>query len=532
MRYKIASVTFLACFLVYLCDGVRIPPNPCEHIFRYYKDKNGRIYGEATIPYDNATSMTFGVNASLAGRFNKADLKLKLVTTVKQLNDFAPFVVYNIFFPFQDTIPKITGITYNRRSYCSGPPEPLIAGTPGVTSVWHQLYFEFTRVFNRQDTNPERTDDGLASKEPGVPDFVPWREPTTSSTTTTTESPFQFHNQHLVPPRNDTYYTPEPPIRQPTPQTPLQQTPVSPTPQTGPEKVPIDIDFIQSLFTPSPPTTSAKKCGMTMNQPTGNSIVPLIYNGEFAEIGDFPWLVAFMEKRNSTFEYTCSGNLITEKHVITAARCIMFYGVQIVKNEDIMLVMGTNNLLNWRSSKAVHRKVVNSVAHPSFQDYPDSAHGDIAVLTMDRTVRFTNALSPICLWSSSTNIDEYTKETGVVAGYGQDEDARRNGQLHAVRLKRANMPIISQRECYNSPVGFDSVVSDMTFCTKSGETATGPCIGDSGAGFFVKLGGVYYLRGIASIISSENGTCDLSNQYIVFCDVAKFVNWIKNEIET
>lgn len=65
------------------------------------------------------------------------------------------------------------------------------------------------------------------------------------------------------------------------------------------------------------------------------------------------------------------------------------------------------------------------------------------------------------------------------------------------------------------------------YLLESGEQATGPCIGDSGAGFFIKLDGAYYLRGIASAISANNGTCDLSNKYSVFCDVAKYMNWVK-----
>lgn len=53
----------------------------------------------------------------------------------------------------------------------------------------------------------------------------------------------------------------------------------------------------------------------------------------------------------------------------------------------------------------------------------------------------------------------------MIAGYGQDDDAQRNGMLHAVRLKRADMPIVDQQECVTSPIGFQDLTSDKTFCT-------------------------------------------------------------------
>lgn len=68
MRYKLLQIILLIPVVL----GVRIPPNPCPSIFSYFKDPRGRIYGEAVIPYDNATHMEFTVNASLVGRFKKS----------------------------------------------------------------------------------------------------------------------------------------------------------------------------------------------------------------------------------------------------------------------------------------------------------------------------------------------------------------------------------------------------------------------------------------------------------------------------
>lgn len=556
MRYKLLQIILLIPVVL----GVRIPPNPCPSIFSYFKDPRGRIYGEAVIPYDNATHMEFTVNASIVGRFKKSELTLKMVTGLHELNDYTPNVIYNIFFPFQDVIPKITGIAYNGRSYCSGPAEPVVPGTAGITNVWHKISYTFSRRhggFYRPDPKPDQSDNDLPTKNPG-------------------ERPQRPQRPELQPQKPNTQpqwpvVQPQKPSTQPWWQRPVQVPSVTPqinerpaevpasgsdndvptknpetkpnTSEFGPEKFPLDPTFIsnvENLFTPptsaTPPPVPATftspsftanedfKCGISNPK---NNIIPFILNSEDTDIGEYPWLVAFMARRETGYQYICSGNLISDNHVLTAARCVQYYHVQIVDTKDILLVMGTNSLTNWQSNGSIQRKVRKVQSHPSFKDNSKSADGDLAVLTMERPVQFSKVLLPVCLWKGNSDLHPFTNKTGVIAGYGQDDDAQRNGMLHAVRLKRADMPIVDQQECVTSPIGFQDLTSDKTFCTKSGEQATGPCIGDSGAGFFIKLDGAYYLRGIASAISANNGTCDLSNKYSVFCDVAKYMNWVK-----
>ncbi|XP_050511415.1 uncharacterized protein LOC114324801 [Diabrotica virgifera virgifera] len=134
-RYGLA---FLLIWLPVILS-IRIPPNPCPDMFNYYKNYQGAIYGEARMPYDNATLLVFKVNASMVGNFSRPKLKLKLVTKVQDFIHGTSHVIYNIFFPFNNVIPKITKLTYNNRTYCSGPNEPIIPGEPGITKVWSQL---------------------------------------------------------------------------------------------------------------------------------------------------------------------------------------------------------------------------------------------------------------------------------------------------------------------------------------------------------------------------------------------------------
>lgn len=61
-------------------------------------------------------------------------------------------------------------------------------------------------------------------------------------------------------------------------------------------------------------------------------------------------------------------------------------------------------------------------------------------------------------------------------------------------------------------------------------TGSGPCIGDGGAGFVISQDGVHYLRGISSRTMTRNGVCTLDENFAIFCDVAKYMPWVKESM--
>ncbi|XP_050511414.1 uncharacterized protein LOC114324797 isoform X2 [Diabrotica virgifera virgifera] len=198
--------------------SIRIPPNPCPDIFQYYKDDEGVIYGEAKLPYDNATLLVFSVNASFLGTHNQTALKLEKVTELNELNDGTSQVIYNIFFPSIDVIPKITGLTYNDRIYCSGPDEP---GEAGITNVWFKQSFKFSRQkygFYDPETKPDTSEDDIPVKSPNKkPTTLPpvskeTNKPKTKPDTSDEDIPVKSPNEKpTTPPRvsKDGFYKPE-----------------------------------------------------------------------------------------------------------------------------------------------------------------------------------------------------------------------------------------------------------------------------------------------------------------------------------
>nr|CAD7414853.1 unnamed protein product [Timema poppensis] len=115
-----------------------------------------------------------------------------------------------------------------------------------------------------------------------------------------------------------------------------------------------------------------------------------------------------------------------------------------------------------------------------------------------------------------------------VIGWGYDEF----GQV-TEELMMATMPIVSQQTClWSYPQFFSHFTSNKTYCAGFRE-GTSVCNGDSGGGMVFPLrqsdgSDLWHLRGLVSIsVSQENKRiCDTSH-YVVFTDIAKYLEWIQ-----
>ncbi|CAG9770052.1 unnamed protein product [Ceutorhynchus assimilis] len=207
-----------------------------------------------------------------------------------------------------------------------------------------------------------------------------------------------------------------------------------------------------------------------------------------------------------------------------AARCTNFFKIQVVQTDDILFVFGRTNLKHWATSGAVTRGASFVRTNPDFN--ANSGHGDLSVITLDKPVEFSSTIAPICLWEGDDNIQNMVNKKGTVAGWGADEVAQKTGKYSISVAKSVDMPIVAQESCLFSNLSYFQLTSDVTFCAGKRD-GTGTCIGDSGAGFMMNKNGKFYLRGLASLVLSDKGKCDLTN-FMVFCDAAKLTDWIRD----
>ncbi|KAK4887797.1 hypothetical protein RN001_004068 [Aquatica leii] len=118
-------------------------------------------------------------------------------------------------------------------------------------------------------------------------------------------------------------------------------------------------------------------------------------------IYEFPWMAAFM-----AFGWSlCSGALINERYVLTAASCASpsFYGDSLVKillGDFILKNANCTNISHVNHDECTHfetYEIEKGIPHPLYS----GAFNNIGLIRLDRNVKFNEFIRPICLPSPS-----------------------------------------------------------------------------------------------------------------------------------
>ncbi|OMJ25955.1 Chymotrypsin-like elastase family member 2A [Smittium culicis] len=189
---------------------------------------------------------------------------------------------------------------------------------------------------------------------------------------------------------------------------------------------------------------------------------PRIVGGTYAEISEFPYIVAEDIAVADSFGF-CGGSLITSKHVITAAHCVYAGESTPVTANSFSIGYGEVDLYKYPQ---VNPNVKSYTLHPDYKN-DDSNKNDIAVLELIEPVDMSV--------TSFGKIYDLPVTDGLVttaAGWGDTEGAP------DYFLKRTDLIVTSVNNCtrYNK---YWNGNNGLTVCVESdGITAT--CFGDSG----------------------------------------------------
>lgn len=132
-------------------------------------------------------------------------------------------------------------------------------------------------------------------------------------------------------------------------------------------------------------------------------------SGSTAPRGAYPWLAA-LGYQVPNIRFLCGGTLITQKHVISAAHCIID-GLTLVR-------LGAWNITAPNAvDGSIDINIEYKVIHESYD--PKFITNDISMLRLASIVNITTTIRPVCLpITDSLTARDYTGTSPWVAGWG------------------------------------------------------------------------------------------------------------------
>jgi len=243
-----------------------------------------------------------------------------------------------------------------------------------------------------------------------------------------------------------------------------------------------------------------------------------IVGGVEARPGSHPWIVSLGQGPGSHF---CGGTLISTgnptqtEFVITAAHCVYDGWSGLTVNA------GAHDLRRPTANQQTVR-ASNVVYHPQYN--PSTTLNDIAIIKLERPIRFTSAVQPACLPSPGEQVSDNIE--GTVAGWGL---TREGGFDTSSILLQVGVPTISSRQCASSyrSQGIQ-IDSNAMLCAGYAQGGKDACQGDSGGPYVIRSGQGYVLQGVVSF----GVGCARAGLPGVYARVSNYIGWINSQVRS
>ncbi|KAG8187278.1 hypothetical protein JTE90_019167 [Oedothorax gibbosus] len=242
-----------------------------------------------------------------------------------------------------------------------------------------------------------------------------------------------------------------------------------------------------------------------------------------AEKGRWPWMaVVFIEKRGGNWSPDCGGALVTNRHVITAAHCVVSgRGSTTMNPRQLRVRLGAHDLRLDNEPGAIDVGVDVIRRHEQFD--PRTYKNDIAVLRLSRSVQFTDIIKPVCLpYDSLTTADDLMTRMVWITGFGTSF----NGAASNV-LMEVIFDVTDQEECRRA-YERELNITDVYLCAGTADGSKDSCQGDSGGPLvsFDKESSRYYLVGVVSF----GKLCAQPGYPGVYTRVTKYLDWLQTNL--
>jgi len=123
----------------------------------------------------------------------------------------------------------------------------------------------------------------------------------------------------------------------------------------------------------------------------------LIINGKPAEKHQFPWLITLYHHKAD--KHFCGGNLISKKHILTAASCLQDKNqTKPYSVKDIYVHVARHDLSD---DEEIRNDTVNAVSeiilHPDWNPLATNFDADLAILVLQSATKLSMRTQPVCL---------------------------------------------------------------------------------------------------------------------------------------
>lgn len=249
----------------------------------------------------------------------------------------------------------------------------------------------------------------------------------------------------------------------------------------------------------------------------GKQVADRIFGGTKTDLDEFPWLalIQYPDRSTGGLIGRCGGALITDRYVLTAAHCVT-YG-----NKPVQVVLGEYDINN--STDCVDNEcapdpiiagVEKIVVHPEWLVKERPFFHDIAIIRLNRTVKFNDFVRPICLPQQDRQI--MADEPYQVAGWGQTE----TGVRSSIKLK-VTLTSTTPKECKRL---LKREVGPGQICA-GGKTIEDTCKGDSGGPLMAIENGTAIWTAVG-LVSLGTTYCGDGSMPAIYTFIPNYLNWI------